>query len=87
MEERTVTVRRPEGVHLRVASEIVTTCLKGRSDVRIVKDGKEADGASILEVLLLEATPGSSVKISVSGDDEIIVAGLLSDLFSEGSGI
>ncbi|MBM3296628.1 MAG: HPr family phosphocarrier protein [Candidatus Aminicenantes bacterium] len=58
------------GLHARAAVKFVNLANRYNSRVRIVKDGSEIDGKSILGILTLAATRGSSVTLKVAGRDE-----------------
>ena len=53
----------------------------------ICRDCKEADGCSILELLLLEAADGNELEIRATGDDADLAIKELSRLFDHGGGI
>ncbi len=58
------------GLHARAAVKFVNVANRFASRVKIVKDGAEIDGKSILGILTLAATQGSSITLKVSGRDE-----------------
>ena len=60
MIERNVQIRNRLGLHARAAVKFVNTANRFIADVRIVKDGSEIDGKSILGILTLAATQGST---------------------------
>jgi len=43
---------------------------KFESDIRILKDGLEVNGKSIMGVMMLAAEPGSEIVLKINGDDE-----------------
>jgi phosphocarrier protein len=49
--------------------------------VKIVRDGSEIDGKSIMGLLMLAAGPGTNLKVVVDGPDEAEVLRSLDDLF------
>ena len=77
------------GLHARAAARFVHTASSFKSTIQIKRDGQEVDGKSILGLLLLAATQGSSLFIVANGDDaeEAIDAlcALVTDRFGEGS--
>lgn len=88
MVTKTIKVENPHGLHLRVAGEIVRLTKTSGSKVRIARPtGSAADGDSVLDLLLLEANPGSEISIHVDGPGASVVADQISELFSEGGGI
>jgi phosphocarrier protein len=70
MLDRTVTIRNKLGLHARAAVKFVNLSNRFSSSVKIVKDSDEIDGKSILGILTLAATQGTSIKLLVSGKDE-----------------
>lgn len=69
------------GLHARPASLFVKTTSRYTSAVKIVKDGQEIDGKSIMGILMLAAGPGTELKIVADGSDENDVISALDDLF------
>jgi phosphocarrier protein len=70
MLDRTVSIRNKLGLHARAAVKFVNLSNRFSSSVKIVKDGDEIDGKSILGILTLAATQGTSIRLLVSGKDE-----------------
>ena len=42
----------------------------GNSDIKILKDGLEVNGKSIMGVMMLAAEPGSELEFVIEGEDE-----------------
>ena len=70
MRSTTLTLINPLGMHARAASKLVDVSKGLASDIKLIKDGNEVDGKSIMSLLLLGASVGSQLQLSVSGDDE-----------------
>jgi phosphocarrier protein len=70
MLEKTVTIKNKLGLHARAAVKFVNLANRFGAAVKIVKDGNEIDGKSILGILTLAATQGSQIALVVSGKDE-----------------
>jgi len=70
MLDKTVTIRNKLGLHARAAVKFVNLSNRFGSSIKIVKDGDEIDGKSILGILTLAATQGTSIRLLVSGQDE-----------------
>ena len=81
MVEKTYVINNRLGLHARPASLFVKTTTRYASTVKIVKDGQEIDGKSIMGLLMLAAGPGTELKIVVDGPDEGDVLRSLDDLF------
>jgi phosphocarrier protein len=58
------------GLHARAAARFVQVASAFRSRVLIAKDGRTADGKSILGLLALLGRQGARLTISVDGSDE-----------------
>jgi phosphocarrier protein HPr len=82
MIERNVTIKNKLGLHARAAVKFVNLSNRFRSSVKIIKDGNEIDGKSILGILTLAATQGTSVRLVVSGKDEQAATGAIVDLIN-----
>jgi len=70
MLDKTVTIRNKLGLHARAAVKFVNLANRFSASVKIVKDGDEIDGKSILGILTLAATQGTSIRLVISGKDE-----------------
>lgn len=82
MVEKEVTVINSLGIHARPSSLIVQTALKYKSSISIIKSGASADAKSIMSVMMLAATCGSTVTIKAAGADEVAAADAVADLFN-----
>jgi phosphocarrier protein len=82
MIERSITIKNKLGLHARAAVKFVNTANRFVADVRVVKDGSEIDGKSILGILTLAATQGSDIRLKVDGLDETAAWEALADLIN-----
>lgn len=82
MVEKTYTINNKLGLHARPASLFVKTTGKFVSQVKVLRDGQEIDGKSIMGLLMLAAGPGTNLTISATGPDENEVLKALDDLFA-----
>jgi phosphocarrier protein len=57
------------GLHARAAAQLVQVANRFRSEIHVEKDGMEVNGKSIMGVLTLAAAKGSTVTVSVDGED------------------
>lgn len=80
MLDKTVTIRNKLGLHARAAVKFVNLANRFVASVKIVKDGDEIDGKSILGILTLAATQGTSIRLLVSGKDEDAAMAALAEL-------
>ena len=70
MIEKKIAIKNKLGLHARAAVKFVNLANRFGSSVKIVKDGNEIDGKSILGILTLAATQGTQIRLLVSGKDE-----------------
>ncbi len=87
MQATIVKVFYPHGLHLRMAARLVQKSKDFKSRIVFCKDCKYADGCSILQLLLLEATKDSKLRIVTIGEDEDKVIQELAHFFTDGAGI
>ncbi|MCK4758468.1 MAG: HPr family phosphocarrier protein [Candidatus Aminicenantes bacterium] len=87
MLEKKITIKNKLGMHARAAVKFVNTANRFSSTVRVVKDGDEIDGKSILGILTLAAVQGTEIILKVSGEDEdgalSALVGLINNNFLE----
>jgi phosphocarrier protein HPr len=84
--EVTLTIVNPLGIHARAASKFVKLAKCFASDVRLGRGDSDADGKSIMSVMLLAAPMGSEVKLTVCGRDEQKAIEALQALINSGFG-
>lgn len=58
------------GMHARAAAKFVHTAGRFSSKIRVARGEREVDGKSIMGLLLLAASRGSSITITADGPDE-----------------
>jgi phosphotransferase system HPr (HPr) family protein len=88
METKTVKIKNKNGLHLRVASEVVKICKKHNARVKLVCRGcDEADACSVIDLLLLAAGHGDKLTIKAEGRDAKAVLDEIHNYFSDGGGI
>ena len=66
---REVEIVNPLGLHMRPAAKFVETANRYRSSVIVCKGEKEVNGKSITEMMLLEAMPGTVLRLESDGED------------------
>ena len=65
----TVTVRNPNGLHLRPAAAVAKAAARFRSAVTVRRSDRTANGKSMTSLMLLAAAPGAELALEVVGDD------------------
>ena len=70
MISRDIEIRNKLGLHARAAAKLVHCAARFKSDIKIRKGEEEVDGKSILGILLLAVARGSTITVTVDGEDE-----------------
>jgi phosphocarrier protein len=74
------------GLHARASALFVKTSSRFNSNVKLARDGVEVNGKSIMGIMMLAASKGSSVCLSVDGADEAEAFQAIGDLIANGFG-
>lgn len=74
------------GLHARAAAQLVKLSNRFQCDVYVVKDGQEVNGKSIMGVLMLAATQGSTVLVRTEGEDAESALKAIGELVESGFG-
>jgi phosphocarrier protein HPr len=67
--ETTVVLPASVALHARPAANFVKTAIRFRAQVTVGVNGRTADAKSILAVLALGATGGTTLRLSAEGED------------------
>jgi phosphocarrier protein len=86
MKEQKVTIQNRLGLHARAAAMFSRQASEFHSSIVVIKDGTEVNGKSIMELLTIAATKGSSITIKAHGKDEAQAVTVLSELVKQGFG-
>jgi len=85
--ERKMMITNELGLHARAATKLVQLATKFPCEVTVMKDGHEVNGKSIMGVLMLVASKGTSVTLRAKGDRAAecvaALAKLIEDKFGE----
>ena len=85
--EKQVLVQNERGLHARAATQFVQLAAKFPCEVAIAKETTEVNGKSIMGVLMLVATKGTTLTIRAKGDKAIecvdALVALVNDKFGE----
>ncbi len=73
-----------KGMHARAAAKFVETVERFEAEAEVFKDGVSAFGDSIMGLLMLTASKGTSIEVRLSGEESETLAAALGDLISEG---
>ncbi len=70
MKTREITIINKLGLHARASAKLVSVAAHYESTVLLEKAGSQVNGKSIMGVMMLAASKGSTIIITVDGDDE-----------------
>ena len=79
---RTVEIVNKRGLHARASAKFVKMAANYEAEVRVTKDGQTVDARSIMGLMMLAASPGTSVRVVASGPQAEDVIQALTDLFA-----
>ncbi|MBS1121892.1 MAG: Phosphotransferase system, phosphocarrier protein HPr [Deltaproteobacteria bacterium] len=86
--EKTLMIQNELGLHARAATKLVQAASKFPCEVTVTKDGHEVNGKSIMGVLMLVASKGTTVTVKAKGEGAAeavtAIAALIDDKFGEG---
>jgi phosphocarrier protein HPr len=87
MQTREVRITNRLGLHARAAAKIVKLAARFHCRVWVVFEGRRANARSMLAVMMLAASMGSTIRLETSGPDEALAMTamfrLISDRFGE----
>ncbi|MDI5936193.1 HPr family phosphocarrier protein [Halomonas kalidii] len=81
MPQRKLTLTNRRGLHARAATKLVQCCQPFQARVTVSHDGRDADAANIMSLLMLAAPCGTELTISTEGEDAEAVLDALEALF------
>jgi phosphocarrier protein len=74
------------GLHARASALLVKTASRFKSEIRIIREGIEVNGKSIMGIMMLAAAKGTTIKVKIEGEDEAEAMVTLGDLIRDGFG-
>ncbi len=74
------------GLHARASALLVKTSSRFSSDIKIGREGVEVNGKSIMGIMMLAASKGTTVQLSVEGADENEAFQVIGELIINGFG-
>ncbi len=81
---RVILVSNKLGLHARPAMQFVDLANQFKSQIMVIKGGDEpgeADGKSVMQMIILAATQGTELKITADGEDADTAVTKLAELF------
>lgn len=83
MIEKDITITNKKGLHARAATKLAKTAMAFNASLEIHCNGKTADGKSVMSILLLAATIGTSTRLISEGEDENQMMEAMINLFHD----
>jgi phosphocarrier protein HPr len=84
---RELTICNKKGLHARASARFVQTVEKFDADVRVMRCGEIVGGTSIMGLMMLAASPGTTITVEATGKEaaEVIaaLAALIDSRFGE----
>ena len=77
---REFTIKNRLGIHARPAAKLAKTANEFESTIRVMKDGLEVNGKSIMGIMMLAAAQGNVIQVEAEGPDEKDAMKALADL-------
>ncbi len=74
------------GLHARASALFVKTASRFAAEIRLAKEGVEVNGKSIMGIMMLAASKGTTVSLSAEGSDESDALQAIGDLITNGFG-
>ena len=88
MAQRTLDITNIKGLHARASAKFAEVVEQFDAQAEVSKDGMSADGDSIMGLLMLAASKGTSIEVETKGPqaDQLMdaLAALVADKFGEG---
>ncbi len=74
------------GLHARASALMVKTSSRFNSEVKLAREDVEVNGKSIMGIMMLAASKGSFVRLTVDGTDETEAFQTIGELIENGFG-
>ena len=88
MRSEKITIINNLGLHARAAAKLVGVATRFQCEITVANNGKLANAKSIMAVMMLAASKGCELEVTLDGSDEDAawndVAGLINNYFDEG---
>jgi len=83
---KTVVIVNELGLHARCAARIAEIAAQAKSKVWLIRDGEQADAASILDMLMLFCPKDSQIAVRVDDPRDVHVMDAIVKLIEQGFG-
>jgi len=77
---RVLLITNKRGLHARAAAKFVKCAGGFAAEITVVKDGHSVSGRSIMGLMMLAASPGSSIEVSAVGAEAEAAVTAIADL-------
>lgn len=74
------------GLHARASALFVKTASKFQSEVKLARESVEVNGKSIMGIMMLAASKGTKIRLTVEGADEAEAMQTIGALIVDGFG-
>jgi len=81
-----LTIKNRLGLHARAAAKLVKAAGEYQADIKLVKNGEEADARSVLSLISLGCPYDTKVMLKAQGIDADVAVVALSNLIQSGFG-
>ena len=78
---RVLTICNKKGLHARASARFVQTVEKFDAEVRVMRCGEIVGGTSIMGLMMLAASPGTTITVEATGKEAAEVIAALAELF------
>jgi len=79
---RVMKIINQKGLHARASAKFVQTVEKFEAEVRVSRGGETVGGTSIMGLMMLAASPGTSITVEATGKDASAVVDALETLLA-----
>jgi len=83
MPSREVTIVNKLGLHARAAAKLVTAASGFGAEIKLKRNDREVNGKSIVGVMMLAASQGTTIELVADGDDAVAALDALEQLISD----
>ena len=87
MQQKEVEILNKLGLHARASAKLTQAASGFKSDVFLTRNGRRVNAKSIMGVMMLAASRGSTVNVETEGEDEeqamAAITALINDKFGE----
>ncbi|MDQ1314003.1 MAG: phosphocarrier protein HPr [Pseudomonadota bacterium] len=86
MQQRDVEIVNKLGLHARPSARLTKLASGFKSQVFMSRNGRRVNAKSIMGVMMLAASKGSSITLETDGEDEVEAMDALAELIASGFG-